>query len=63
VRNRRDGTVEALFAGDAAAVERAIATCRKGPRGARVEAVDARDGTTEELARRGDDNFAVLPTV
>jgi acylphosphatase len=36
VRNRRDGDVEALVAGDAAAVEAVIAWARRGPRGARV---------------------------
>ena len=42
VRNRRDGTVEAVFAGDAKAVEATIAACRKGPDGARVDGVRAR---------------------
>ncbi len=36
VRNRRDGTVEALFAGDDAAVEDVISACRTGPPAARV---------------------------
>jgi acylphosphatase len=63
VRNRRDATVEALFAGDTAAVERTIATCRKGPRVARVDGADVRDASAAELALRGDDNFAVLPTI
>jgi len=36
VRNRRDGTVEALVQGDAAAVEAIIEWARKGPPGARV---------------------------
>lgn len=31
VRNRRDGTVEALFAGPVDAVEAMIAACRRGP--------------------------------
>ena len=39
VRNRGDGTVEALFAGPAAAVARMVAACREGPRAARVENV------------------------
>jgi acylphosphatase len=63
VRNRRNATVEALFAGDAAAVERTIATCRKGPRVACVDGADVRDANADELALRGDDNFAVLPTL
>lgn len=31
VRNRADGSVEALFAGPAAAVEAMLAACREGP--------------------------------
>ena len=36
VRNREDGTVEALFAGPAAAVRDMIVACRTGPRFAAV---------------------------
>jgi acylphosphatase len=39
VRNRRDGTVEALVQGDDAAVERLLAWCRRGPPSARVTAI------------------------
>ena len=39
VRNRRDGTVEAVVQGDEAAVERLLAWCRRGPPGARVAAI------------------------
>ncbi|MEX2451328.1 MAG: acylphosphatase [Rhodospirillales bacterium] len=39
VRNLRDGSVEALFAGDPAAVEEMIGACRQGPGTARVDAV------------------------
>ena len=63
VRNRRDGTVEALFAGDVEAVEDTIAACRKGAYAARVDGVDVRDGRADELALRGGQaKFAVLPT-
>lgn len=44
VRNRDDGTVEAVLEGSRAAVERVIAWCREGPRRARVEHV----ATSEE---------------
>ena len=40
VTNRADGRVEAAFEGGEAAVERAIAWCRDGPRSARVDAVE-----------------------
>jgi len=63
VRNRRNGTVEAIFAGDAKAMEDTIAACRKGSHAARVDGVEIRDGREDELALRGNDTFAVLPTV
>ena len=40
VRNLRDGNVEALVQGDEHAVERMIAWCRVGPRGAHVTSVE-----------------------
>jgi acylphosphatase len=40
VRNRRDGSVEALFAGPAAVVNDMIEACRRGPPAARVETVE-----------------------
>jgi acylphosphatase len=39
VRNRADGSVEALFSGADAAVSVMIEACRRGPPGARVEDV------------------------
>ncbi len=63
VRNRRDGSVEAVFAGPAAVVAEMIEVCRRGPPGARVDAVDEREATAGELAMRGSEQFAVLSTV
>jgi acylphosphatase len=40
VRNRADGSVEVLAAGEAAAVEALVAACARGPVGARVDAVE-----------------------
>ena len=40
VRNRRDGTVEALFQGPDAAVAAMIAACRNGPPAARVTGLE-----------------------
>ncbi|HEU5215830.1 MAG TPA: acylphosphatase [Gaiellaceae bacterium] len=40
VRNRADGTVEAVFEGGAEDVEALVAFCRRGPRGAEVERVE-----------------------
>jgi acylphosphatase len=50
VRNNRDGTVEAVFEGEADAVEQLIALCRDGPRGARVDHVDVVEETPEGLS-------------
>ncbi|HEY0833296.1 MAG TPA: acylphosphatase [Azospirillum sp.] len=41
VRNRADGSVEALFAGPAAAVEAMLAACREGPPAAVVRDIHA----------------------
>jgi acylphosphatase len=43
VRNRRDGSVEAVFAGAAEAVADMLVRCKSGPRSARVAAVSVRD--------------------
>ncbi len=40
VRNRADGSVEALFAGPAAAVDEMARRCRRGPPAAIIDAVD-----------------------
>lgn len=40
VRNRAEGTVEAIFAGPPEAVERMLELCRSGPRGAIVSRVE-----------------------
>ena len=64
VRNRRDGSVEAVFAGPPDAVDAMLKTCRQGPRGSRVEGVDVRDEGEAALAERpGEGGFAVLGTV
>ena len=40
VRNRRDGTLEALFQGPDPAVAAMVAACRKGPPAARVTGLE-----------------------
>lgn len=63
VRNRRDGTVEAVFAGPKESVAAAIEACRAGPRGARVDTVEVEEGEASHLERRPKKTrFAVLPT-
>ncbi len=47
VRNRRDGTVEAVLQGSPEAVERTLAWAKRGPPGARVTAIEVRDAQGE----------------
>jgi acylphosphatase len=63
VRNRRDGAVEAVFAGPREVVADMIAACRKGPPSAHVETVEETETSLAALAqaRRGE-LFSVLPT-
>jgi acylphosphatase len=49
VRNRYDGTVEAVFEGDAEAVESLVRLCREGPRGAQVDRADVVEESPEGL--------------
>jgi len=62
VRNRRDGSVEAVFSGSAQVVREMIDLCRQGPPGARVDAIEEREATTEEFELRGGYRFAMLAT-
>jgi acylphosphatase len=63
VRNRYDGSVEALFAGPQEAVAGMIEACKQGPGGSHVDAIDQREGTAAEFALcRGGDLFSVLPS-
>jgi len=49
VRNRPDGTVEAVAEGPAEAVAALVAWCRSGPGGAQVTGVEVTDETPEGL--------------
>ncbi len=57
VRNRRDGTVEAVFAGPRSRVEEMIRRCHRGPALARVARVEV----TDEPDDPGE-GFFLLPT-
>lgn len=57
VRNRRDGTVEALFAGEADAVRHMVSACREGPSFAQVTGLAETPAKDPEA--RG---FQTLPT-
>ncbi len=63
VRNRRDGSVEALFAGSPEVVSEMVARCRRGPSSARVDAVQDEGASPDALSlRRPGERFSVLPT-
>jgi acylphosphatase len=53
VANRPDGAVEAVFEGEADAVERLVAFSREGPRGAQVESVEVLEEKPEGLSGFG----------
>lgn len=50
VSNRPDGGVEAVFEGEAEAVERLVAFSREGPRGAQVDSVEVTEEEPEGLS-------------
>jgi len=63
VRNRRDGSVEAVFAGPPSRVAAMIEACRRGPAGARVDTLDHWLAGSSALGqRRAGERFSVLPT-
>jgi len=62
-RNRRDGAVEAVFAGTPDVVAAMIEACRHGPGASRVDAVDEFPAGPDDLKqRRPGELFSVLPT-
>ncbi|MDP1865824.1 MAG: acylphosphatase [Bradyrhizobium sp.] len=63
VRNVRDGSVEALFAGPADVVAALVERCRRGPSSASVDAVTEHDAGADALnLRRPGERFSMLPT-
>jgi acylphosphatase len=63
-RNRRDGSVEAVFAGPPETVADMIHACRRGPSLSRVDALDEHDANLNDLGqRRAGETFSLLPTV
>lgn len=57
VRNRQDGSVEAVFAGESGIVEQMLSACRNGPRMAEVHNVVASASDVPDSH-----GFQVLPT-
>lgn len=64
VRNRRDGSVEAVFMGEADDVANMVEESRRGPFGARVDVLHERDGGADDVGLRAPgERFSMLPTV
>jgi acylphosphatase len=64
VRNRRDGSVEAVFCGPPADVDAMLAAVRLGPPASHVAAVDVNAAGEEELRQRlQGETFSVLRTI
>jgi acylphosphatase len=61
VRNRRDGSVEAVFSGPPAMVEDMLSVCRRGPRHARIDRVVVTPAPADLMQPVGA-SFIVLPT-
>jgi acylphosphatase len=59
VRNRRDGSVEALFQGDPESVAKLIERCRRGPTGTLVTKFEVTEEEDAEAMR----GFVVSPTI
>jgi acylphosphatase len=63
-RNRRDGSVEAVFAGSPEAVASMVEACRRGPSLSRVDAVEEHEAYLNDLGQRAaGEAFSLLPTV
>lgn len=64
VRNRRDGSVEAVFEGTEDVVVDMVIACRSGPPSARVDDVKEEEAHADTSAqRREGEAFSVLPTI
>jgi len=59
VRNRADGTVEAVAAGDDGAIAALIAACRRGPRFSAVDRIEEMPAEEADLPVA----FAIRPTL
>ena len=57
VRNRRDGSVEVVIAGDTSKVDEMLTMCWRGPPAAKVEAV-----SVEETSSPDEQGFETRPT-
>jgi len=64
VRNRRDGSVEAVFEGAEDIVISMVVSCRSGPASARVDEIAEEEAHADASGqRRSGEAFSVLPTI
>jgi acylphosphatase len=64
VRNRRDGSVEAVFAGPEDVVTDMVSSCQRGPVSARVDRLAQEAAGSDVLRlRHPGEEFSVLPTI
>jgi len=63
VRNRSDGSVEAVFAGDPDAVAAMVEGLPRGPHGAAPAGIELRRESEDALGQEGRFGFAILATV
>lgn len=63
VRNRKDGSVEAVFAGDPDSVAIVAEALLRGPHGSHVSGVDIRTESEDALAATFGAGFVALPTI
>jgi acylphosphatase len=64
VRNRRDGSVEALFCGPSDVVAALVTSCRRGPSSARVgDVIEEAAGADTLGLRYPGERFSVLSTI
>ena len=61
VRNRADGGVEAVIAGESDIIDQMVAVCRGGPYGSRVENLATEDAHEQDLDAPS--GFRILRTV
>ena len=62
VRNRSDGSVEAVAVGSHAALDQFQAWAERGPSGSNVDAVETRAATDDETSMASE-QFGQLPTI
>lgn len=63
VRNRRDGSVEMVIAGNEIVLDEMIKVCGRGPARARVDWLDIEDADARELLKRNPgEMFSMLMT-